>query len=631
MPGSGLDLDRDHRAASADGGALIVPAVQTAAAESREAESTRSAKVLKPREILLLAVWFGLVTGYAELSSVLGVTYVLDRFLSFWGWHRLWMTPLADVLLFLLPGLVLAAFAWLQPRRASLRIIVTLFAFLGALSLAIYFDRKVHRAAILVFSAGFGVQAGRIALKHHLRCRGLVRATLPVMVALVLSLGLGLVVWQRFSERRALSGLVAAEGRPNVLLLILDTVRAMNLGLYGYDRATTPNLERFAERGVTFDWAMSAAPWTLPSHAAMFTGRYPFETKAYFRTALDETYPTLAEAMRARGYATAGFMANTEYAGRATGLARGFIRYEDYVPSPGHLMSSSSIVRMLGWSRTLRKVLGYYELFGRRYAADINAAFLEWQSETPGHPFFAVLNYFDAHAPYLPPEPYDTLFGGRRERHYVVQQERYVMTKSPELQEHIPSELAAYDASIAALDEHLGRLFTELERRGLLDNTVVIVTSDHGEEFGEHGIMGHAYNLNTTLLHVPLIVVAPNRAPAGARVSDPANLRDLPATILDLVGPGPGGFPGQSLARFWDVVPDLDEVVVSSEADMVSLISGAYHYIRMPDGKEQLFDYQADVTEQDDLFDSDAGRRFRSFFQTSLPSFYAEKRPWTVH
>ena len=110
----------------------------------------------------------------------------------------------------------------------------------------------------------------------------------------------------------------------------MDTVRAGNLSLYGYLRPTTPRLEQFAKTGVRFDRAIAAAPWTLPSHAAMFTGRFPHEISADFRAPLDSARLTLAEAMRARGYMTAGFVANTYYCNAENGLGRGFAHYEDY-------------------------------------------------------------------------------------------------------------------------------------------------------------------------------------------------------------------------------------------------------------------------------------------------------------
>jgi hypothetical protein len=475
-----------------------------------------------------------------------------------------------------------------------------------------------------------GLQAGRLAAKHHNGFEGLVRRTLPGIAILVVMLGLGLNVWQRITERRALTRLNAADGAPNVVLLILDTVRAMNLALLGYDRPTTPNIERLAKRGVTFEWSNFRVAWTLPSTRQCSPANIR-STRARISANTRRSLPYNCGSAAGAGVRDGGFRGEHRVYRRGHRLGARVHHYEDYIPSIGHLASSSSLIRMLQWSRTLRKTLGYYELLGRKNADEINTAFLDWQGKTAGKPFFAFLNYFDAHAPYLPPEPYDTLYGGKKDRHYLVQQERYVKTNNPELQPYIPSELSAYDASITALDEKLGRLFDELESRGLLENTIIILTSDHGEEFGEHGIMGHAYNLNTTLLHVPLVMVAPKRLPAATRVSQPVSLRDLPATILDLAGAAnTNGFPGRSLVRNWQESPDTTSLQMSSEGEMVSLIGGQYHYIRLSGGQEQLFNYVTDRYEQNDIIESETGKRMRPYFRGFLPPFFAEGRRWTT-
>ena len=613
-----------------NGGGAVTAPLSTSATTSGKVAPGTSPERLSARTVLALALWFGLLTGYMEVACVTGAAYGAGIFLSYWGWHRLWMTPVADAVLFLFPGFVFALVARRRGVGISLRLCVTTFCFLSTLSLALFFEHQIHRVAIVIFSAGVGFQVGRIAgVKHTWFRRTMVR-TLPAMAAMLIVLGAGLVAWQRLAERNAVKGVAQAEpDSPNVLLLILDTVRSMDLSLNGYVRQTSPQLQRFATRGVTFDVAISAAPWTLPSHAAMFTGRYPFETFAYFRTALDGRYPTLAEVLRARGYKTAGFVANTEYAGRATGLARGFIHYEDYEPSIGYLATSSSLVRYLSARPTVQKLLRYYELPGRKDARTINAAFLNWQRRNNDRPFFAFLNYFDAHAPYLPPEPFDTLFGGSKKRHLLLQRERYVRTSSPKLKPYVEGEHKAYDQSIAALDDQLGQLFRELEQRRLLSNTIVVVTADHGEEFGEHDILGHAYNVNTTLLHVPLVIVAPKGVPVGKRIDGPVSLRDLPATILDLSGvEDRNGIPGRSLSVHWAGVSFTSPPAISSEAGMVSLVAGRFHYIRVSDSDEKLFDYTEDPAEQNNLANTDAGRRMLPAFRSSVPAFFAKNRPW---
>ena len=141
---------------------------------------------------------------------------------------------------------------------------------------------------------------------------------------------------------------------------------------------------------------MATAPWTLPSHAGMFTGRWPHELSADWFHALDSTHPTLAETLRARGYNTAGFVANTLYCGSETGLSRGFNHYEDYSISPGELLLSSSLGRTIANNSRLRQLTGYHNIVNAKDAATVNADFLDWVSRNQ-RPFFAFLNYFDAH------------------------------------------------------------------------------------------------------------------------------------------------------------------------------------------------------------------------------------------
>src|SRR5262249_2855714 len=190
--------------------------------------------------------------------------------------------------------------------------------------------------------------------------------------------------------------------------------RAKSMGLYGYQRATTPNLDRLAAKGVKFQRALAAAPWTLPSHAAMFTGRLPYDLGVGYKAPLDGTYPTLAEAFTQNGYATAGFVSNWYYCCRAFGLYRGFSHYEDYPNNAGQVLLSTSLGRRTTDRIEFRKLIDYYDYFDRLPAATINQEFLSWLDKKDGRPFFAFLNYGDSHQPYLPPAPFDTQFGPRR-------------------------------------------------------------------------------------------------------------------------------------------------------------------------------------------------------------------------
>jgi arylsulfatase A-like enzyme len=249
----------------------------------------------------------------------------------------------------------------------------------------------------------------------------------------------------------------------------------------------------------------------------------------------------------------------------------------------------------------------------RKNAAEVNAEFLEWVDALEDRPFFAFLNYFDAHDPYTPPPPFDTRFGHADPPPALEDDRRY----SDQELAHL---LDAYDGAVSYTDDQLGRLLDALEGRGMLDDTIVVITSDHGEQFGEHGLVDHANSLYRQLLHVPLVLSFPSRIPASRRVTEPVTLVDLPATILDLAGlsDARGQIPGRSMAGHWDPAgradigsrPILSEVsqgintaewLPISKGPMQSVVSDGMHYIRNGDGSEELYDFETDAAELNDL------------------------------
>lgn len=600
----------------------------------------RSMSSVPMASLLLLAAWFGLLTGFGEVSLLAAKKLFLQQFIRF-GPHVIWMAPLSDLLLFIVPGLVLSLIAWRWPKSISLRTACLLFAFLGFLSLLFMYS-KLHLYAALLLACGLAVQTSRLIGAHAQGFLGFVKRTLVWTIALAAAMTVGVYGWQNLAERRALAELPPpSPGAPNVLLIVLDTVRAQSLSLHGYPRSTSPRLESFSKKGVRFEMAMSASPWTLPSHATMLTGRWPHELSADWFKSLDDTHSTLAEALGAKGYATAGFVANTFYCGYETGLSRGFAHYEDYNLSPGEVLLSSSLGRTIANNSSVRRVLGYERVIGSKDAAALNADFLNWLSRDRQRPFFAFLNYFDAHEVYLPPEPFYGKFSKSRVRNNKPirhEMRRSLRQDWPEMSpQEVQSEIDAYDEAIAYLDHQLGQLFDELERRGVLDNTLVIITSDHGEQFGEHRLFMHGNSLYSQLLHVPLLLALPSRVPAGVSVPEPVSLRDLPATVLDLVGLENGvRFPGGSLARYWDQKPKTSDAPSDAflseltggifgrewypavRGDMKSLVAGPYHYIKNGDGSEELYDLKTDPLELENLARSDNTQQLIEKFRVSL-------------
>ncbi len=557
--------------------------------------------------VLQLAAWFGLLTGFGELA-LLGIRrFLLHRFL-FVGRDIIWMVPVADAVLFVVLGVGFLLLRRATSGRVTPVHLAGFLTALGCFTLLLHYG-PLHRVAALALAVGTGVQAARVWRRHPPRAMQLVRRTLPLFAGLVvISAGIrgGTALWQQ-REAQGMSS-KGGEGRINVLLIVLDTVRAWSMSAYGYSRPTTPELERWAVGGVRFARAFSTAPWTLPSHASMFTGRWPHQLSADWLVPLDRKPPVLAEYFRDRGYLTAGFVANTLYCSYETGLARGFQQYQDYRVTLGDVMLSSSLAKFLMGDRDL------WHRLKRKDAAQVDREFLEWLDRRPkGVPFFAFLNYFDAHDPYQPPAPYDTWFDSTGRSEYL----RMVRAATPARLWPAPAVTGArngYDGALAYLDVQVADLFAALKQRGLTENTLVVVVSDHGEEFGEHGVYFHGNSLYRASLQVPLMLVLPGRVPAGVVIDHPVSLRDLAATIVNLAAPEAASvFPGKSLARFWgsDTAAEPADSLLSelnytarlpantpiSRGPMKSLILGNSRLIRNGDGVNELFDLDQDTLE----------------------------------
>jgi arylsulfatase A-like enzyme len=589
--------------------------------------------------LILVGAWFGLATGFIEVSIMLVGKVFFHKLLLF-GPQVVWMAPLADLIFFVITGCILLILQLLL-KIGPLPVIIFVFAFLSFLGLTLKFEGLQHYAALLL-SAGLAVQTARIVRAHPAGFRAVVRRTTPALLALLVLTAAGLSGWRLLSERKAMANLKSTSPKsPNVLFIVLDTVRAQSLSAYGYSRPTTPQLERLAKNGVLFDLALSPAPWTLPSHSTMFTGRFPHELSANWEKPFDATYPTLAEDFRDHGYATAGFVANTIYCSYEMGLNRGFVHYEDYPLSIRELALSSSLVGNVVNSGVVRRLVGNYDVLDRKFAAEVNHDFLRWLSHNNQKPFFVFLNYFDAHEPYLPRKPFDAQFGEKTPRkNYRVtrwEHEAARLDKESMSPGEIQAEQDAYEGSIAYIDQELGLLFDELKQEKILENTLVIITADHGEQFGEHGLFTHGNSLYLQTLRVPLLISFPAHVPANTSIRGPVTLRDLPATIVDLVQLGDKDrFPGNSLAPLWNGTknsdsssrsPLLSEVTVGpdthpqdplSKGDMKSLVLDRKHYILNGDGREEVYDLESDPQENKDLAGTDEGRQIIQQFRPLL-------------
>jgi arylsulfatase A-like enzyme len=560
-------------------------------------------------------VWAGVL--FALLAALIEIIVLLTRLLDDQFIHRsrefLWMTPAGYLLLFAVPIGVL--WALYRGNRISFSLAVFCLATAAAVSgLLVLLHGKLHAIALLLLGLGIGLQLGRVAQRRQSAFSRLIRRVSPIMLGMVPLMAAISWGYHKWNERDEPAAGTALAGTPNVVLIILDTVRAASLSLYGYEKETTPELSRWGRSGVVFDQAISTAPWTLPSHASLFTGRLPPEFSADWLTPLDTQWPTLAEVLRDRGYRTGGFVANLIYATWEHGLGRGFDHYEDYPLSIGMFFRHTVPGRMLTEVRRLRNLIGTDQVPGRKSAERIGQDFLRWVDRDSTRPFFAFLNYYDAHDPYLPPQVYFRKFAGReRERQLSPLRRRGPFVPADRLTaDELALEIAAYNGAIAYLDAELGKLFTALENRGLLQRTLIIVTSDHGEEFGEHGVLFHGHTLYRQTLHVPLLMLGAGLIPPGKRVVEPVSLRDIPATVTDLLRVS-DGFPGASLSRFWRDSAPVSNPALSftskgiriptwlpgGKSDMQSVVTDSLHYIK--GAEEQIFDWNADPIEAHDL------------------------------
>jgi len=545
---------------------------------------------------LLLGAWIGLVAGFLDSIARRGWTGFSGQVPSL-GLHLWWMPAVGLGLFLALSGLVLGGIGHRWPRLMAPAVILALLGFGGFLDVLLVFSPRLARWAAVVLALGLAVQLGRWSVERMGVVDRWRRRSLPLLAALAVLIPAGIIGREHWLERQALAALPPVSGRPpNVLLLVLDTVRAFNLSTYGYLRPTSPTLTRLAARGARFDQAISTAPWTLPSHAGIFTGRWHHELSTNWETGLDRRYPTVAEALSAAGYASAGFIANTIYCGRDFGLDRGFSHYEDLPLTPAQIFRASKLGMQLADHTPLGRLVGPGQWqFGRKTATGLVDDVLAWQQREGERPFFVFVNFFDAHEHYYAPGSYDSLFIDPDPRGNVS-------SRRP---------IADYDRAIRYIDTEIGRLLDSLEARGVLEHTLVIVTADHGEEFDEHGILDHGNSLYAAALRVPLVLALPGTTPAVV-LPQTVSLRDLPRTLLDLTGAGdPTPFPGQSLARFWRT-PGLpgDSVLAEvrharnqpegypiSHGDMRSALADSGHLIVRGDGRPELYDFQRDSFE----------------------------------
>jgi arylsulfatase A-like enzyme len=380
--------------------------------------------------------------------------------------------------------------------------------------------------------------------------------------------------------------------KPNLIIISIDTLRADHLGAYGYERATSPNIDALAEEGALFENCIAQSSWTPTSVGSLFTSFYPPQHGSFGRDRipLAPANLTIAEILRDRGYHTAAF-SSSPFIHPDFGFGQGFI---DFMFDPAEKAES------------------------------LNALAFEWLKQTRSGPVFLYVMYFDPHFPYTPPPPYDRMFQRGRGGKDLWEPSRVTRLNSlfdlnatvgRETYEFLKSR---YDGEVAYADAQLGFLLAAMKKAGLLENAVLVVTADHGEEFLEHGAFGHGNTLYTEVLRVPLIIKAAAVTRAGTRIKKTVRQIDLMPTALELLGvEAPHKVEGESLVNLLkdpDSGPDRPAYAATrhlfhQDETMRSLReSGDKIIITQNPDRAELFDLSEDYPEQNNIAFKDPER-----------------------
>ena len=388
---------------------------------------------------------------------------------------------------------------------------------------------------------------------------------------------------------------------PNLLLVVLDTLRADRLAAYGETRGVTPFLDELAQRSVVFANAYAASSWTSPSVASLLTSRYPSQHRVtLYESVLPPDEFALAERLAPFDFLSGGFSANFRLAANL-GYGQGFDAWQVYMG------------RWVNPDRSPKVRAGH-----------VTARALEWLdgawSPDSGRPAFLYLQYMEPHSPYDPPEPFRSRFAapGARPADAAAANralsERVAQRTLAELRfkdlgaAQVALLESLYDGEVASLDAELRELFAELERRGFLERALVVVTADHGEEFLEHGIMLHGLSLYEHSLRVPLLLSGPG-LPPGRVIGANVSLVDVVPTLLDLLGlPFGDRLEGRSLVPLLEAASpegvDLlfelppKKAPVELRAHDRGILRGSHKLVVKPDGAAVLYDLAADPVEE---------------------------------
>ncbi|NOY59403.1 MAG: sulfatase-like hydrolase/transferase [Calditrichaeota bacterium] len=411
------------------------------------------------------------------------------------------------------------------------------------------------------------------------------------------------------------SKLEQLKGKPNIIWIVLDTVRKDHLSCYGHRRRTTPNIEKFSKDGMLFTNYISTAPWTLPSHASMLTGLYSSEHGAhivdtdedYVTSPLDDKNLTIAEILKEHGYNTAAFISNFGTINRAHNFEQGFNFFCD-----GRSYFYSSFWGLLAFNVNFLQNFKDNPIFRinkYRLSPEINKTILIWLKKNRTSPFFLFINYMEAHSGtnYLP-KPYSSL--------YDFSWQKWLNGSSGNTAEKQKIKFDWYDCRITYLDHHIGQLFTKLKELNLYDNAIIVVVADHGELFGEHGSYGHVTDLYNELINVPLIVKYPNYLnKQGVENKYVQTVDIMPEILFTLEMTLPEGISGQPFNKVdHQIIAELFKNKKIAHKDfkryyrdlkaIFSLDSSAFKYIKSSNERNELYNLLIDPHETNNIINS---------------------------
>jgi arylsulfatase A-like enzyme len=594
-------------------------------------------------DLVLIAISFGIFTGLIE-----GAGLMLFQRLNWASWGPmihvstpiLWISPLCDAILFSILTIVVSLSGRFLPRLRTTTVLMFLLSGLAAYDF-LTLTARLYRWSCFLLALGVGVAFTRWASAREDSVLRFARRTVIFAAALWCVAFIAVRGGSWLKEKRQLAGLhQASPEAPNVLVIVVDTLRADHLASYGYARTTSPNIDRLAQQGTLFENAISTCSWSLPSHVSLVTGLYQFQhgetnvqpmkvfasNEPSFRGAL-----TLGEAFERRGYRTGAFSANRTWFSHDLGFARGFVHFQDYFHSPADMWVRTLFGREFSriyLSRSdhskpkrLLRWLGFDSLLDlddegvganggapgvRKRASEVNREVLQWVDQDR-RPFLVFLNYFDVHEPYGGPYRYPQPWP----------------QKSP---------IDQYDDGVKYVDDSIGMLMSDLEKRGLVTNTIVVITSDHGEGLWQHGLPTHGEALYREQIHVPLIFWYPGHVPGGRRVSANVTNAAIPATLMTIVEADENQFQGPALNALWEqsggappwpnplselaqdkYLPKQNrqpetKVPTASTGSMQSLIEGKWQLIEHSKSGAQLYDWSKDPGEVNEQSQSSEGR-----------------------